>query len=387
MWLRRLFTFEVPKKTPLVQTLQQVHEALGAKADAPRIGVYLANSSNARRSVVEGIVKKLPELTALGSAQPLWADNPTLDTALTNLGPGWEQHRPHAADMSLSWDAAFAIADGIPRPWTPHRALFVIGPIAELSLAPEPLPIVLRHALFPTRDMGPELIINNCWGSSRRTTELLAAVIQEPPEAAALSLPVLPAPTTAFLDALADKRSETQRLVVGPDAQGQGRRVKIKKPNFNGLALRTVSTEPGETVGPPKAALVKALKPLGYRYRSKHSGGGTYVLTKSTSRHNVLQLQVEADAGSLWRRTPGSVTHEVRARLMLFGPTWDETLNLPVSGMKQFVRVRSRSAWLDAVANIAAAVQAVEQAFVAAVEERRGGGLAWCDPSRNPNST
>jgi hypothetical protein len=147
---------------------------------ATSFGVYLANSSDARRSVVEGVVKKLPELAALGSAQPASAGNPPWDTTLTNLGPGWEQHRPHAAHVSLSWDAALAIAGGIPRPWPPHRALFVIGPIAELSLAPEALPTLQRDALFPTRDMGPELIVNNCWGSSRRTTELLAAVIQDP---------------------------------------------------------------------------------------------------------------------------------------------------------------------------------------------------------------
>ncbi len=167
----------------------------------------------------------------------------------------------------------------------------------------------------------------------------------------------------AFLAAVGP---EAKRVVEATRAEMRDREIALRSPCQLPRDAPDSSALP-RVPASPKKAMGDALKPLGYEYRSKLSGHGTYYLTKRSASNNLMHIHFDAGCFGLG----GQFRYE--------GPLWQATVTLPLPPGVEYVgwRYLGQEVLDHACRKAAVAVEYLEKTFVPALDAIYGPAPAW----------
>ncbi len=379
MHLFRRFQVDLGRKFEAAGVLSRTRQALDAAgARAPELTVLCTDSFMAKRSAVQILLKRMPELAPFEGVQESLGPGP----ALSNVPPDWRYAPVYRHDVPrppLGWDPVLAIAAGIPRTF-PVGDLHVWIPLAELlDLAPPPAPSVEGTTAIEVT--GPEASLR-LWSDANpnggRKNGLAADVRLPVPPREAKAVPALPPATAQLVAELGLK--ETGMFFIADAAPGH---VAARDPRDTSTWVSPIDPScwkpglPGEqtgTGGPAgdslKTLLTAALPPGKWKFRKGIVGFSGYgpwqraLLTRRTPLDNELTLDVGR-----------SEVNGIGAMLYFRGPVAHESLE---------VLAGHRGSPADAIATIAARAEYLVRTWVPAVEQLYGPGAAWFQPVLDP---
>jgi hypothetical protein len=377
MFLMHIEHHRVTKKDSAGELVARIADALEGfgLGDVP-VQLFCDEHSGRKRSAVLAAVNKIPALAPL----QMPPGNQGRKYRLSNLDTTWRDCvRPTAREV-VTQASARALAAGVARSFPFNYAHFHFTPIPLLALdGPVPDPSERREILAWQDCLAPGIYLGTQWWVSGRMGALMAVVHRPAPPLDAKKIPPLTGAPRELLNALGKpQRVESRLWLTAAENQSiaaqRARAMEIDTPHP--LVPEQVPKHEGpEGAGSLKNAISDALRPLGYRYRSKISGSGSGCLSRRTGNHH--EIVVEYDWG------PNS--REVVASLNVCGAWFREVARLHVAAPNLFHACVMCPEAVAAVArNLAVSVAALETEWVPQVEAIYGPGPAWYKGNQEP---
>ena len=348
---------------------------------------FFSDKVMSRTSAIERLLKQYLELAPYAIEEYSLSGEKV--RILSNLDERWAQSNPRGATGYIDTDLLAKIADGIPNPYHLMYSNFMFEKIPwVLGGSIEPMPGksggrkwsgLFPEVCLPCLDTPfPGVVLKSKWWTSRRQISLHATIYVESPGLDCISPPASSILTMGYLKQLG--KIHLEGMVFGLDddewqmiteATDKANRIseecRTHLPEILGkLQLpHILPGDPGRWEGswltsPHKEVLVSVFKPRQYRYQSKLSGQGVFILSKHTPNHNRLSLLFDV----------GSISHLCSSRIAINGPGWSSGIDLIVTPDQKHSQypIGGGDSWNCIVQNVAVLVDNLEKEYVPQIE-------------------
>lgn len=400
MKLLRHYDFRVARRDSVGELFRSVTAGFEKFGIVPRCSFYLEEFPLQKVSPVDRLVKHAPEfepfkIPAIDSEDPLIGHGPVL----TNLDSSWNIGHAIPPTIDIPINLLAEVADGIPRKFPFYISNFMFHGIDLLDASRERHAAANRRSTFaprssarlpaqlPNRCVGPAIVIaSRSWQPHRDTTLEATVCVPAPPDNAE-SLPDIPAGIQTLLDEI----GTASQMAISIEPAPEGVDPKTGRPPkldalwtryddgiwCEGIVLphRIPSAEEvghfgNWKIGPMKSVLLEVFNPLEFQYQNQDSGQGMYVMTKPTSRNNMIELSIDI----------GSYSRSALFGLTLHGFRHWIHVSIPAGGKQSnqsSYAILSIENWRQMLENVAVLVQHLERTFVVEAEEILGRSPRW----------
>jgi hypothetical protein len=399
MRLFRTYEYRLSRQEDAGVLVRRVDEALAASQKrAMRHWFYFGDALEAKISACRRAVKSRPDLERYLFAR---SKAPTATLHLSNLLPPWAEANPNGELPDVSIGAWLEVSAGIPKRFPFLKATFLFDQVPWLGGAPREAPTPAAHHGGPlfaySSCSGSAVMIRSDWWVSRRQVGLYSSIEIEPPTPAATTIGGLPQETTSLLAQLGKihrvglrieyDATELSEFAIAKD------QVSALRERYLGLlsgplpmewqlpfslpAYEDANSRRPDNLSclisfgtSPKATLLELFTPLGYRYDSKASGGGMYMLTKRTAQNHSLRLSFDR----------GNNIKQFHASLGIRGAGVSLSLPLPCTqfmGNCTAYPVLDADTWSQAAANVAEVLRRIETPLLTEFEAIVPPAPAW----------